>query len=122
MSMLNSAQRQDGDGDVVDNRRHGGPQRQSPDSLGIDGHHDGIARTHLDRLTTSEPTLASARDHVAIRAHHVDALAIRFLCNAPALGDIVVPGEAGVVYMRRGALDFSHDGDLLRSEEHTSEL
>src|ERR1700730_11798065 len=98
---------------VVDNRSNGLPQRQRPDSFGVKRDDDRIAGMNLDRLRTPEPTSALPRNDIAVRPHDIDTFPIRLLRDPAALGNVVVAGQAGLKYMRDGALYFTQDGDFL---------
>src|ERR1700675_3715866 len=99
---------------VIDDRGYSLPQRQCPDAFSIERHDDRIVGTDLGRLRTPEPTPALSRNDIAVRAHDIDALPVRLLRDPAALGNVVVPGQTGLIYMRDRALYFTQDGDFFR--------
>src|SRR5882724_7316815 len=86
--------RQQCDSQVVDNRRHGLPDRERPDPLGIERYYDCVSRPNLRRLRAPKPTGALPGNDVPIRSHHIDTLPICLLSGPAAPRYVIVTGEA----------------------------
>src|SRR5216683_2939713 len=54
-----------------------------------------------------------ARNNVAVSAHYIDMLTVRPLRDPTTLGNVVIAGQTGLIYMRGGALYFTQDEDFL---------
>src|ERR1019366_474292 len=115
VTALNTAYRQERHCQIVDDRSDCLPKRQSPHALRIQRYDDRVSRTHLNRLGPPEPTAALAGNDTPIRSYDVNALAICLLRAPAAPRDVVVAGQATPEYMRRGALNFAQNGNLLGS-------
>src|SRR5882757_2741736 len=107
--LLHASNRQQRHGQVVDDGRYGLPNRERPDSFGVERYHDRVSGMDFGRLRPPEPAGTFSGNDVAVRSHHVDALPIGLLRGAPAPGDVVVTREARHKHMGSGTLHLAQD-------------